>query len=173
MANSAASKATNFCVVDFCGGEVGVFVGDICIVCGADVHPKCFQMTVRRYAKYPVSCHNEIFGSDTCCLLYSKSEVNFEEVKKERNELLKNTFKDLSKMAKDAKVTITTHIDNKSRNLPKHVVIRILIHKKFIGSDSASTSAASQVKLYTTDSGKPTLFSMRSAAQQRQLVLMH
>jgi hypothetical protein len=40
--------------------------------------------------------------------LYSKSDVNFEEVNKERNELLKSTFKDLSKMAKDAKVKITT-----------------------------------------------------------------
>ena len=99
--NTIAAAATNICSVDLCcGGEVGV-LDESCIICCADVLPKCFKQVVRKLEQYPESCHSEIFCSDTCCILFNKSDVDLEEVKNERSELLKKTFKVIIELAKE------------------------------------------------------------------------
>jgi hypothetical protein len=61
----------------------------------------------------------------------------------ERKALLSQTTKDLKKLAKEKNVKVTHRIEGKPRDLPKKVVVRKLLHEKFLPS---AATASPQVK---------------------------
>jgi hypothetical protein len=131
-----------FCDVDNCPGRT-FLPPNACDVCSAGIHMECFLGTVRKLKEYPDGCHDEVFCSDVCCIWHGNPRINVEEVRKEREELLKLLKKQLIELARAAKVRVTQRVDKKYLQLSKSSMVRRLVAAKFnaaLGNPSETSS---------------------------------
>ncbi len=137
----AFKSAKIFCDVDNCPGR-GHLPAQTCFLCEADIHIECFLGTVRKLKEYPDGCHDEVFCSDVCCLWHGNPEINVDEVRRELLEHSKLLKKQLIELAWIAKVRVTHHVDKKSLQVSKAMMLCRLLAKKFNAEAGIAVVAA-------------------------------
>ncbi len=83
------------------------------------------------FKEYLDGCHNEVLCFDVCCIWHGNPRINVVDVRNEWEELLKLLKKQLIELAKAARVHVMQHVDKKSLQLSKSMMVGRLVAAKF------------------------------------------